>query len=170
MKIRTRKRKTTDERFQLKGQVTGSATPLRDTKSAETARRSMARSRPWLYVAIALAVVAGIGSWALFENIIWSRIPPELVGKWEVIGGEQDGATFDFYPNGAMVGNVKSPAGRRNVIHASIRVDGNKILSTTRHPDTGQPMTMVLVIKTMKPSELVVEDEEGKIMNMKRAE
>ncbi len=127
--------------------------------------------RPWsrrLLLGVTLVVVAA-GVWALFEFVIWNRLPANLVGKWVVVGGLQDGATFDFHRNGTMVGRVNL-GGKEGIINASVRVEGVKIYATTKHPRTGQDDTRIQIIRTLTPTELVVEDEQGKRLAMERAE
>src|SRR5260370_41676081 len=50
-----------------------------------------------------LLLLAGVGTWAVFEFFIWSQVPPELLGKWVVTEGPDEGGTIDFYRNGTMV-------------------------------------------------------------------
>jgi uncharacterized protein (TIGR03066 family) len=116
---------------------------------------------------IGLAVAGG--TWAFFELVVWNQIPPELVGKWVVTEGDQEGATFDFYRSGSMVGRINA-GGNEAIINARIRVEDKKIHSTTRNPQTGQDDTMVLTIRTLTSSSLEVEDNQGKLLKMERAE
>src|SRR5258708_7271342 len=59
----------------------------------------------WAVLGLCLFLTAG-GTWAVMELVVWNKLPPQLVGKWAVQGGEQDGATFDFFRNGTMVGRL----------------------------------------------------------------
>ncbi len=173
MNIKSRNRGKTAEWIRNRNRVAGPekqspANTSAVTQPAAVVKRPTASQR-WLYFSVVLAVVAGLATWYLFENVVWARVPPELAGKWVVVGGQQDGATFDFYSNGVLVGKVNA-GGSVAVINAGVRVDGKKILSTTQNPDTGTYDTTVLVIKTLTANELVVEDERGNVMKMKRAE
>src|SRR5689334_3042470 len=67
-------------------------------------------------LAIAFLLFVG-GTWALFEFVIWNNIPAELVGKWEVADGPQEGATFDFYSSGKMIGHINQ-GGNLAVVNA----------------------------------------------------
>lgn len=119
---------------------------------------------------ILLALGAFAGTWALLELVIWNKVPSELVGKWVIVDtGPQKGATFDFSRGGTMVGTV-NVRGEAHLIKAKIRVEGKNIFSTTHHPKTGDEKTTVLVIRTLTATELVVEDEQGMLMKMERAE
>jgi uncharacterized protein (TIGR03066 family) len=113
--------------------------------------------------------VAFGGTWAFLERVVWARVPSELVGKWVVTEGPQEGATFDFYRSGSMVGRVNA-GGNEAVVNARIRVEDNKIYSTTTNPHTGRDETMILTIRTLTARELVVEDQQGKVLRMERAE
>jgi uncharacterized protein (TIGR03066 family) len=124
--------------------------------------------RRWLVLAL-LALAAAAGTWALFELVVWNTVPPELVGKWVVVDGPQEGATFDFYRGGTMVGRVNA-GGNEAIVEARIEVDGKKIHSTTRHPQTGQSDTKVLTIRTLTTRQLVVVGPDGDALRMERAD
>lgn len=130
--------------------------------------RPGARWRRWLLVG-ALGLLAAATTWALFEYVIWNTVPGALVGKWVVIEGDQEGATFDFYRGGTMVGRV-NVNGREGIIRARVRVEGTTILSTTQNPHTGQNETRRQKITRLTARELVIEDERGQLLKMERAE
>ncbi len=146
-------------------------TRRKDGNEAQTARptepaQSFSRRHRLLLAILALAV--GGATWAVFEFVVWNKLPAELVGKWVVVEGPQEGATFDFYRSGTMVG-VINVRGKEGHINARIRVEGTKIYSTTRHPKTGEQMTRVQVIRVLTAKELVLQDEQGQILKMERA-
>jgi uncharacterized protein (TIGR03066 family) len=113
-------------------------------------------------------VLAAVGSWALFEFVIWSRIPAALVGTWVVEEGEQEGATFDFSRNGTMTGRINMQ-GREGIVNARVRVEGDILFSTTKNPSTGQELTRAQRIQELTDQELVLEDERGQVLKMRRA-
>lgn len=119
---------------------------------------------------ILIAVGVCLATWALFEFVIWSQLPSRLVGKWSVVSGpaEYEGAVFDFYRNGTMEGRVNLK-GDLGIIKAKVRVEGDKIHSTSKHPKTGEEKTQVQIIRSLTDTELVVEDEQGKLMKLQRA-
>jgi uncharacterized protein (TIGR03066 family) len=133
------------------------------------AKTAGGNARRWVFLGLALVLAAG-ASWAFFEFVVWNKLPSELVGKWDVVEGtkEYKEATFEFFRNGTMEATVneREMVGK---IYATIRVDGNKLFSTTRNK-AGQEHTAVFIIRTLTARELVVEDEQGKRMKMKRAE
>jgi uncharacterized protein (TIGR03066 family) len=140
----------------------------RKQPAASPPRAAVAGSgKRWLVLALAVAFSAG-GVWAFCEFVVWNRLPSELVGKWVVTDGPQEGATFDFFRNGTMVGKI-DVQGREGIIDASVRVEGNKLYSTTTHPQSGRADTRVQTIRTLTATALVVEDDRGQVMKMERA-
>src|SRR5947209_2111036 len=140
MKTKTNNRRTNDA-------------ARRPPTSRPAPRRSLSR-RGLLGLALG-ALLVGSGTWALFEYVIWNTTPPELVGKWLVTQGPQEGATFDFYRNGTMVGRVNLD-GQAGIVQARIRVDGEKIYATTRHPSSGEVLTRVQTISKLTATNLVL--------------
>lgn len=122
----------------------------------------------WAVLVCCLIIAAG-GSWAFAEFVLWNKIPAELVGKWVVVGGEQDGATFDFYRNGTMVGNVNIQ-GRHGIVNATVAVEGDKLHTTTRNPNTGRFETRSQTIKTLDRHSLELVDGRGQTLNLSRAD
>jgi uncharacterized protein (TIGR03066 family) len=122
----------------------------------------------WPLVILGMLVVAA-STWALFEFVVWNTLPANLVGKWVVTGGTQDGATFDFYRNGTMVGNINAE-GRTGIINASVRVEDNQLLITTVNPNTGRNETKTQTIKTLTATQLILLDEQGETYTLERAE
>ncbi len=125
------------------------------------------RPRRWLMVGMVLAATA-FGTWALLEYVVLAKLSYPLVGKWVVKGGEQDGATFDFYRNGGMIGRV-NVAGREGIIDARVRVEGNTLLTTTRNPRTAQDETRPQTIQVLTDQELILVDESKQVLRMTRA-
>jgi uncharacterized protein (TIGR03066 family) len=114
-------------------------------------------------------LLAAWATWAFFEFVVWKRLPAELVGTWEVQGGPQDGAIFDFRRNGSMVAKVND-RGMVGTTYATIRVEENKLFSTSKHSMTGEEKTSVMVIRTLTADEFVVEDAQGKLWRMRRTD
>ena len=121
-----------------------------------------------LALVLVLLVVGG-GTWAVFEFVVWNNVPSELVGKWVVTRGPDEGGTIDFYRNGAMVAKVNQD-GFVGIINAKIRVADKKIHVTTTHQNTGEQGTRVQTIKSLEGNFLVLEDERGVSISLDRAE
>ena len=124
------------------------------------------RGRRLLLVLLAAGIAAG--TWAFFEFVVWNKLPAELVGKWVVQGGEQDGATFDFYRNGSMVGRINN-RGKMDIVEADVAVEGNTLFITTQHPLTKAELTKKQTIKTLDATRLVLQDEQNHVFRMERA-
>ena len=117
---------------------------------------------------LCLLLTAGT-TWAVFEFIVWNRLPSELVGKWVVEGGEQNEDTYDFYRDGTMVGHVSNPLGNLGIIKAHVRVEGDKLIIITQS-SRGQTAVHTKRIRTLTRTELVLEDGNSQITKMVRAD
>jgi uncharacterized protein (TIGR03066 family) len=123
----------------------------------------------WALILLCLVLAGGGGTWAVTENVIFSRLPLELLGKWVVQGGPQDGATFDFYRNGSMVARLNNN-GQEALVKARAAVEGKKLLTTTRNPRSGKDETRTSTIRELTRTSLVLETEQGEVFRMSRAE
>jgi uncharacterized protein (TIGR03066 family) len=146
----------------------GHAQPAPAKPQSHNAPRSGWPATAKVALLVCVGLLAGLGTWVVLEFVIWNRVPAELLGKWVVQQGPQEGATFDFYRNGTMVGKV-NVGGKEAIINATIRVEDKTIYSTTQHPQTGQTDTKKLLIRTLTATQMVVEDEQGQVLNMERA-
>lgn len=113
-------------------------------------------------------VLAGGATWAAFEFVILSKLPNELVGKWVVVGGKQDGATFDFSRGGRMVARLNNN-GQEATIDAALAVEGSTLLVTTQHPQSKVADTRKIKIVELTDSKLILQDEQGDLWKMDRA-
>jgi len=118
-----------------------------------------------------LAAGATAGTWAFFEFVVWNRLPSELVGRWEVIQGprEYKDAVFEFHRSGKMIGYLNQNE-KVGLLKAEIRIEGDKIYSTTHQQETGQEATTVQTIRSLTAREFVVEDPKGNRTHMRRIE
>jgi hypothetical protein len=127
----------------------------------------------WLFLVLALGLVAFGASWAVMEFVVWNKvlwgqIPGEIIGKWVVEGGDQDGATFDFHRSGAMRGHI-NVGGNEHVIVAQVAVEGETLFITTKNPRTKMDETKKHTIKVLNGRELVLQDERKTVFRMERA-
>ena len=113
--------------------------------------------------------MAAGGTWAILEFVIWNKLPAELVGKWVVQGGEQDGATFDFYRSGAMVGRINL-RGKEGIVNAGVRVEGKTLFSSTTNPHSGKEETRQQTIVKLDDTSLILRDDRGQLLKMERAD
>src|SRR5947209_7914814 len=84
-------------------------------QSAPAGAARMPRSR-WM-ISLLCLVLGGGGGWAFFEFVVWNKVPDALVGKWVVTEGPQEGATFDLFRGGTLVGKVNL-GGKEGVVNA----------------------------------------------------
>ena len=118
---------------------------------------------------VLLAAGMAAGTWAFLEYVVWNKLPAELVGKWVVVGGEQDGATFDFHRNGTLVGRI-NVHGKEGIINAGVRVEGKSLHATTTNPNTKMAETRTQTIVTLTDAALVLQDDRGQLLKMERAD
>jgi uncharacterized protein (TIGR03066 family) len=146
--------------------------PLRQVRGPGPASHAAAvtGTSHWRWVVQVLClIVAAAGTWAATEFFILSKLPRELLGKWVVTHGEQEGATFDFYRNGTMEGRI-NVRGNEGIVRASVRVEDKTLFSTTTNPNTGQSLTRSQTIVTLTDRNLVLQDDRGQLLKMERAD
>jgi uncharacterized protein (TIGR03066 family) len=146
----------------------GKPSPARQAQRQPTKPSAGNHLVPRIALIVSCLVVAGSGTWALCEFVIFNNLPPELVGKWVVEGGEQDGATFDFSRAGFVEAHMNNK-GREVVLKGKAAVENKKLLITTQNPNTRQDETRVSTIRELTATSLIVEFETGEVFRMARA-
>jgi hypothetical protein len=122
----------------------------------------------WVLVALCL-VLAGLGTLAVFEFFVWNKIPPELVGMWEVQEGPQKYGTFEFSRNGTM--DVRLKTNKRDVTHKTrVAVRDRTLLMTAKDPQTREDKTSASIIRELTADTLILELERGDVLRMVRVE
>lgn len=121
----------------------------------------------WVWVALALLVLAGAGTWAVLEFVVWNKVPPELVGTWEVQGGPMSGGTFAFSRDGTLKIRHRGQE-TDSAMNARVAVEDKTLLTTTKHPQTGQEDTRRSTIRELTAQSLVIELEKGEVLKMVR--
>jgi uncharacterized protein (TIGR03066 family) len=121
---------------------------------------------PWGWLVLGLLVVGG-GTFAGFEFVIWNRLPRELVGKWEVQGGPMAGGTFHFARDGSLETRLKT-GDTRITLKAQVVLDGKTLLMTTQDALTRHEQTRKSTIRQLTASALVLELEDGTVLQMAR--
>lgn len=125
-------------------------------------------SSTWILLALCL-VLAGVGTLAVFEFFIWNKVPPELVGFWEVESGPQKGGSFEFFRNGTLEFNLKE--NKRQISHKTrVAVKDKQLLTTTRDPQTRQEKTNTIMIRELTADSLILEFENGDVLSFVRLE
>ena len=121
----------------------------------------------WAWIALGLLLAAG-GTLAVFEFFIWNKVPPALVGKWEVQGGPMSGGTFQFFRNGTLETRHKKDQ-TYSMLRASVAVEGKTLLTTTQDTRTGREQTRKSAIRELTANSLAIELEDGAVLKMVRA-
>jgi hypothetical protein len=121
----------------------------------------------WATLTLCLLLAFG-STWAVCEFFVWAKLPPELVGRWVVEGGPQDGATFDFSRKGTLEAHLNN-GGREYLLLAKVAVEDKKLLITTPNPHTKEDETRSCIIRELTQNRLVVEFEKGEVFKMARA-
>jgi uncharacterized protein (TIGR03066 family) len=112
-------------------------------------------------------VVAGAGTLAVLEFLIWNKVPPALVGTWEVEEGPQYGGTFTFARNGNLVIHLKNQRSDYT-IRARAVVEGKTLLTTTYNPQTREEETHTITILELTAHSLVLELDNGEVLKFVR--
>jgi uncharacterized protein (TIGR03066 family) len=139
------------------------------SKAAPQTRGTPSQSGLFPKWAVALAVVAigATATYALFAYVIFPKIPNELVGRWRVVSGQLQGATFEFHRNGTMIGTM-TVNGKDNMLEGTAQSDGKTLHTTTTNPLTGKAETGTQTIVTLTETEFVTEDARGTRITMRR--
>jgi hypothetical protein len=150
----------------------------RSAKRKQQKQRAQAEPRPgpqkpgksalprWAWVALGL-LLAGGGTWAVFEFVIWNKVPPALVGKWEVQGGPLAGGTFEFFRSGTVLMRYRTQE-TTVTLNGRAAVQGQALLITTQSPETRLAKTQRSIIRELTANSLRVELEKGDVLAMVR--
>src|SRR5262249_21056872 len=84
-------------------------------------------------IALVVVLLVAAGTFALFEFVILSKLPRELVGRWRVVGGQMDGFVMEFSRNGTMTGR-KNASDVEPILEGRAEVNGTKLRTTTVNP------------------------------------
>jgi hypothetical protein len=136
-----------------------------ESKAHPTEKVGKLTAGRWILGALCLLLV-GSGIWVVLANFVWHKVPPELVGAWEVVDGPMKGGTFRFLPDGML--EIRS--GQGEFIHARVVVDGSNLSTITTNPSTKREETRVSVIHELTDSSLVLQLEKGDVLRMVRRE
>jgi uncharacterized protein (TIGR03066 family) len=120
----------------------------------------------WALLALGPLLVGG-GTLAVFHFFIWNKVPPELVGKWEVQGGPLSGGTFEFSRDGTLKMRHMSQ-GKDVALDGRVTVEGKALLITTQNPQTRVEKTQRSMIQELTATSLILELEKGDVLKMVR--
>ena len=121
----------------------------------------------WVWVTLCCLILLGGGTWAAFEFFVWNKVPPELVGKWEVEGGPMAGGTFEFSRDGTLEMRHRNQ-GTTITMNGRVAVRGKTLSTTTRNLQTKREETHRSTIQELTPDSLVLELEKGAVLRLVR--
>lgn len=84
----------------------------------------------------------------------------KLVGRWEGADGSVNGTTLEFTGDGKF-----KVAGQER---GTFEVDGDNLRFIAKHPEDGQDVPARMVIKSLTDSELVTEDDHGRMRRFRK--
>jgi hypothetical protein len=122
--------------------------------------------RHWAGIAIGL-LLAGAAAWAGCELFLWNKLPPELVGKWEVQEGPMRGGSFLFSRDGTL--EIRGEErGNTYTLKGKVAVEDKTLLTTTRNPRTRLDETRKSLIQELTASSMILELESGEVVKLAR--
>jgi hypothetical protein len=122
----------------------------------------------WVLISLSLAL-AGLGTWAVFEFFVWTRVPPALVGLWDFDEGPEKRATFEFFRDGTLEIQARGP--KKALNHkAQVTVRGKTLFMDARNPLAAGNSTNEAVIRELTADTLILELERGDVLKMVRIE
>jgi hypothetical protein len=136
-----------------------------------TPRPGRRGGRKWTWKHGALAalwlLLATGGAWAALELFVWNKLPPELVGKWQVQAGPMAGGAFHFSRYGTLEIHVNSK-GKANVLKGRVAVEDKTLQITSHNPRSQQDETRQSIIRELTANTLLLELESGEVLKMTR--
>ena len=122
----------------------------------------------WVLLGLGLAL-AGVGTLAALEFTFWNRVPPALVGLWEIQEGPQKDSTFEFFRNGTMEVHLQNK--KKEVTHKTqVTVRDRTLVMTTKNPLTREETKNESLIRELTAETLILELEKGDVLKMVRIE
>ena len=121
----------------------------------------------WILLGLFL-ILGGVGTLFVFEFFIWTKVPPALVGLWEIDEGPPKGSTFDFSRSGEMefIPNV----GKQKPHRARVVVRDKTLVIMEKDPRTGGKIKTEYTIRELTADTLILEPEKGDALKMVRLE
>jgi hypothetical protein len=144
------------------------ALPHSRPKAQAPPRPARSRRRVILHVLAGLLLAVG-ATGALLEFFVGERLPARLVGKWVVVEGQLEGATLEFGRDGSLVGRAQAGPGE-SVLKGHLFLEDRTLYVTLEDPVTRQEKTVVHTVRLLNRRRLVLEDEEGRLLKLERAE
>jgi uncharacterized protein (TIGR03066 family) len=100
-------------------------------------------------------------------RLLGTSIPRELVGTWQVMEGDLQGATLQFTWYGTATA-ILFKQGKKETTNSNAKVVGKVLFLTSRDAVTGAEDTVTQTILQLTEDELVIRDEDRNVYRMKR--
>jgi len=123
------------------------------TPANTPAPSSMSR---WMVILVCL-VVAGGGSYFVMTSYVIAQVPAEIVGTWQVKGGEMNGTKMTFHRDGTFTSMV-TIEGRDIPIEARVAVHDKALQFTIVNGFTGKQETKTQTVRSLTETEMIVEE------------
>jgi uncharacterized protein (TIGR03066 family) len=140
----------------LKGKKEGSREKQRNAAPAPAKAAVPSSMYRWLVLLSCLAVAGGATYFVLTTYVI-AQIPAEIVGTWQVKGGEMDGTKMTFYRDGSFTSMV-TIEGRDIPIEARVTVRDKTLQFSIVNGLSGKRETKTQTIRSLTETEMVVEE------------
>jgi hypothetical protein len=140
---------------------------VHDGASSPETKRALLAPSSWILLGLAL-VLAGVSTVAVYEFFVWTKVPPELVGLWEVEDGPQKRGTFEFFRDGTM--EVHLMANKKHVTHKTRVTVKDRTLSIAGQGLFARDSTSECAIRELTAATLILELERGDVLKMVRVE
>jgi uncharacterized protein (TIGR03066 family) len=134
------------------------------------AQPARSKARLWVILLVCLvgsAVVSFVAFKYVVPRLLGGSVPRELVGTWQVMEGDLQGATLEITWYGAATA-VRKKQGKMETTNSRAKVVGKVLLLTTTDATTGAEDTVTQTILQLTEDELVIRDEDRNVYRMKR--
>jgi uncharacterized protein (TIGR03066 family) len=125
---------------------------------------------PSTMILVALALVlAGLSALAVYESFVWTKVPPELVGLWEIDEGPRKRGTFEFAREGTM--EVHLTSNKKHVSHKTrVAVKDRTMTFAAQGFLAPENSPSECTIRELTADTLVLELERGDVLELVRVE
>lgn len=110
----------------------------------------------WLVLLGCLALAGG-GMYFVMTSYVIAQVPAEIVGTWQVKGGEMDGTKMTFHRDGSFTSMV-TIEGRDIPIEARVAVRDKTLQFSIVNGLSGKRETKTQTIRSLTETEMVVEE------------
>jgi hypothetical protein len=140
----------------VKSKKVGSREKQGSTAPVPTRTVPQSSVRRWLILFGCLALAGG-GTYFVLTTYVIAKIPDEIVGTWQVKGGEMNGTKMTFHRDGTFTSMV-TIEGRDIPIEARVALYDKTLQFTIVNGLTGKQETKTQTIRGLTETEMIVEE------------